>query len=223
MLAGVASYGFGLPSGQAYAHSFTTEIRSVRLNVPYYAQQRAASCTAASLRMMLAYRGIHTDEMSAIYKMGYKPRNANTSGSVPKWDDPSQMFVGYVDGGAMWHSAGPDAPPVAKAARGYGRSAQDLRGISAEWIAQQIHAGNPVMMFGSTKYTGFISWQTPSGRMARMNISSHVTVVYGVAGEPGSPVGFWVHDPRYGTSYWSLDEVRANIARDAYAQAVVVY
>lgn len=222
MLAGVQNTTFGLPTAQNYSFAFDTEVRTVRLNVPHYTQQQAATCTAASLRMMLAYRGIQTDEMSLVYKMGYAPREADRSTNPPTWDDPDQMFVGYTDGGSIWRGAGPDAPPVAKAARAY-RGASNFTGVSAEWIAARIHEGNPVMMFGATRNTGFVTWQTTTGRTVRMNISSHATVVTGVVGEPYAPIGFWVNDPRGGVSYWSSAQVRTNIARDAYAQAVVVY
>ena len=222
MLAGVQNTSFGLPTNQNYSFAFDTEVRTVRLNVPHYAQQQAATCTAASLRMMLAYRGVQTDEMSLVRGMGYAPREADRSTNPPTWDDPDQMFVGFTDGNSIWRGAGPDAPPVAKAARAY-RGAANFTGVSAEWIAARIHEGNPVMMFGATRNSGFVTWQTQTGRTVRMNISSHVTVVTGVVGEPYAPIGFWVNDPLRGVSYWTAGQVRANIARDAYAQAVVVY
>ncbi len=219
--AGVANAGFGLPSATFYTHSFTTETRSVRLNVPHFRQQHSATCSAASLRMALAYRGVGSDEMGLVHAMGYAPRDRQ--GDV--WDDSGVMFVGSVDGSiAAGTGAGPDAPPIAKAARAYGRSAQDFSGISAGWIAQQIYNGNPVLMFGAYKPTGTTSWKTPSGGTIVMNLTGHVTVVTGVVGEPSSPIGFWVNDPLGGGGvYWSAGAVAANIARDPGRQAVVVY
>jgi uncharacterized protein YvpB len=223
---GVVNTGFGLPSSQTFSTSFTTETRSARLNVPYYRQQHSATCTAAALRMALGYRGVGSDEMGLVNAMGYAPRSKDTSTNPPTWDDPDQMFVGSIDGSiTAGTGAGPDALPIAKASRAFGRSAQNFTSINASWIAGQIYAGNPVIMFGAFRATGMTSWQTPSGKTVTMNLTGHVTVVTGVVGEPSNPIGFYVHDPLDGgkNEYWSAGAVTANIARDPYGQAVVVY
>ena len=222
--AGVKNSGFGLPSTRAFTLSFTTEYRVIKLNVPYYKQQHSATCTAASLRMILAHYGVSASETGIVSKMGYSPRKMDTAKSPDEWDDPSKMFVGSIDGsiGAKT-AAGPDAPPVAKAAIAYGRSASAVRGVSAAWMAQQIYAGHPVVMFGAVRGNEFITWKTPSGIITKMNRRGHATVVYGVTGAANNPISFMVHDPYYGTSSWSTAEVTANISRDAYRQAVVVY
>jgi len=140
-----------------------------------------------------------------------------------KWDDPAQMFVGHADGGSIYRGAGPDAPPVAKAAQASGRSATATQGISTQWVAKQLYNDNPVIVFGATRDTGFETWKTPSGKTVRMNKTSHVVVATGVKGEANNPLGFWVNDSLYGASYWTVGQMQANIARDAYRQAVVVY
>ncbi len=222
--AGVANATFGVPSTRPYSLSFTTEVRSAKLAIPFFRQQYAGSCTAAALRMILAYRGTSADDMSIVQQMGYNPRPRDNSTDPATWDDPQQMFVGDINGSIIAGTgAGPDAPPVAKAARAYGRSASAVTGIGSGWIAQQVYAGNPVIMFGAFRATGMTSWQTPSGRTATMNLTGHATTVIGVKGEPSAPLGFWVHDPMNGAAYWSVAAVEANIARDPYRQAVVVY
>ena len=225
MSAGVTNASFGIPTSQAYSLSFNTEIRTVKLAVPAFRQQHKATCTAASLRMILAYRGISSDEIGLVNAMGYNPRPADTSTDPPTWDDPQTMFVGSIDGSiADWTAAGPDAPPVARAARAYGRNASYATGITSSWIAHQIHNGTPVIMFGSFRATGNVTWKTPSGATRIMNQTGHATVVIGVKGEPTSPLGFWVNDPLRGTtSYWSRGAVDANITRDPDRQAVLVY
>lgn len=221
---GIANTGFGLPSTQSFSTRFTTEIRSIRLSVPSYIQQHAATCSAASLRMALAFRGVGSDEIGLVNAMGYAPRDMDKSTDPPTWDDPDTMFVGSIDGSIKAGTgAGPDAEPVAKAARAYGRNASKFTGIDAGWVASQIQAGNPVLMFGAFAATGNISWKTPSGSTETMNLTGHVTVVTGVRGEPSAPLGFWVNDPLRGAQYWTAAQVAANIARDPYRQAVVVY
>lgn len=222
MQAGVKNAGFGLPSTQPFSVSFTTEVRVIQLSVPHFTQQHAATCAVASLRMALAYRGVSTDEMTIVTKMGYKPtvldRGTNT------WDSPHTMFVGTVDGSiAAGTAAGADVEPVATVARAYGRGADVIYGASASWIAQQIYNGNPVVMFGAYKSgLGFMTWNTPSGQ-TRMNKSSHATLVIGVVGSVAAPLGFYVSDPmKSGISYWTTGQVNANIAQDAYGQAVAI-
>jgi uncharacterized protein YvpB len=224
MSAGIQNAGFGLPSTQSFSNTFTTEIRVNRLNVPYYHQQYAATCSAASLRMILAYRGIATDDMSIVYKMGYNPTVLDKSTDPPTWDDPQLMFVGSVDGTIRTGtSAGPDAQPVANAAKSYCVNATAVTDINVAWIAEQLYNNNPVVFFGAYSNTAFTSWKTPSGRIESMNLTGHARVVTGVKGEPSNPIGFWISDPLSGTSYWTASQVTANINLDAYKQAVVVY
>jgi uncharacterized protein YvpB len=222
--AGVVNTSFGLPSNRSYSLSFTTEARIAKLNVPFYRQQYSATCTAASLRMILAWRGIAADDMSIVQRMGYAPRPRDNSTNPPTWDDPQSMFVGDINGSIQAGTgAGPDAPPIVKAAQSYGLSSSAVTGINSSWIAEQLHAGRPVIMFGATRASGNTSWQTPGGGTATMNLTGHTTVVIGVKGEPSTPLGFWVSDPLGGTSFWSTAAVESNIARDPYRQAVVAY
>ena len=222
---GVINTGFGLPSNRPFSVTFTTEFRQRRLSVPFYNQQHSATCTAATLRMALAYRGIHTSEMNIVNKMGYSPTKMDKSKKPATWDDPALMFVGHVDGSIRKGTgAGPDAPPIAKASVALGRNASAVTGASATWIAKHIYNGNPVIMFGATSSTGFISWKTPSGSMAKMNLTSHVVTVTGVVGEPHNPIGFWINDPLAGgPAYWTAGQVSANLSRDIVRQAVVIY
>lgn len=221
---GVKNAGFGLPSTGTFRTSFTTEARSVRLNIPYFQQQYAASCTAASLRMILASKGVATSDMAIIERMGYSPRPMDKSKNPATWDDPNTMFVGDVNGSIRdGTGAGPDAQPVAKAAQSFGRNATAVTGIGTSWVAQQLYNSNPVVLFGAISGSGYIEWKTPSGAMTKMHVTGHARTITGVVGEPQNPIGFWVNDPLYGTQYWTAGSLAANIALDPYRQAVVVY
>jgi hypothetical protein len=177
--------------------------------------------------MVLAYRGITTDDMSIVYKMGYNPTNLDKSTDPATWDDPQEMFVGSVDGSIKdGTGAGPDAPPVAKAAISYGRQATAATSISPAWIAGQMYNnGGIVIFYGAFANTGTTSWKTPSGRIEVMNLTSHARVVTGVNGSPDNPIGFWVSDPlsSSGAKYWTAAQVAASINADPYRQALVVY
>lgn len=221
--AGVRNTGFGLPSGAPFSFSFTTEYRRVNLAMPFYGQQYAGSCTAASLRMIMASKGIHADDRQIVERMGYNPRPYNPD--TDTWDDPQQMFVGKIDGSIREKTgAGPDAPPVAKAARSYGLNASAVQGINAVWVAQQLYAGKAVIAFGAFGGSNdYITWKTPTGDTAKMHITGHARTVTGVVGEPDNPIGFWVNDPLRGKQYWSAGQLAADIARDPYRQAVAVW
>lgn len=223
--AGVGNAGFGLPSNRSYQVSFTTEARSIKLPIAAIRQQHAGTCSAASLKMALAYRGVQADEMSIVNAMGYAPRDIDKSTDPPTWDDSSQMFVGSVDGSIIKGTgAGPDAPPVAKAARAFGRNASATTGASVSWVAQQLYAGNPVLVFGAFRDTGYTSWQTPGGKKVIMNLTGHVRIAIGVIGEPDDPLGFWVNDPlSSSTTYWAAGSLSANMGLDPDRQAVVIY
>ncbi len=223
---GVKSIDFGLPSTQAFTVSFTTEVHVTMYDVPFYRQQHTASCAVASLRMILSFRGVSgVSDLDVVQRMGYNPRPMDKSTDPPVWDDPGQMFVGDIDGSlSKGTAAGPDAGPVAKAAQSYGRGASLATGIGVNWIATQLNNGRLVVMFGALKSTNdFITWNTPSGGIAKMNTSSHARAVIGVKGDSNSPIGFWVSDPYLtGIQFWSADQLQANINLDAYQQAVAI-
>ena len=215
---------FGLPSVQAYGLSFTTEIPSKKLGVPMSYQQHAQSCESASLRMALAYKGRHVArDMDILKKIGYDPRPLNKKKNV--WDDPQQQFVGDVNGsqggGTGW---GVYAEPVAKAARSYGRGATTQYGVSTAFVANNIYKGNPVVLWGIWNETATQrSWKTPDGRKVSGPVPMHVRLVVGVKGKASNPVGFYIHDPITGPTYWTADYLLHNTRRAGAAnQAVAV-
>lgn len=221
--AGVKPAGFG-GQGQPWGYSFTTEVRTVKLAVPYYKQAYAQSCEAASVRMALAYRGIGTSDWDVLQKFGYHPRHKNQEAN--EWDDPQKQFVGDVNGqqgnGTGW---GVYAEPVAAAVRQYGRQATTQYGVSAPFLAEQIHNDRPVVLWGIWGNSATLqTWTTPSGGTASGPFPMHVRLVVGVKGEPHNPLGFYVHDPITGSAYWSTAQLMANTQKAGPAnQAVVIY
>ncbi|OYW84223.1 hypothetical protein B7Z17_04440, partial [Candidatus Saccharibacteria bacterium 32-49-10] len=208
--AGVRPTGFGLANTSPLTFSFTTEARSRRLDVPYYRQAYAQSCEAATLRMALAYRGIQSSDWDILQRFGYAPSHKDKQNNI--WGDPQKGFVGDVNGdqrdGTGW---GVYAEPVAAATRSFGRSASTIYGVSASFLAQQIYDGNPVILWGIWGGSAEIqTWQTPEGGTVSGPFPMHVRLVTGVVGEPGNPMGFYVHDPITGTSYWSTSQLISN-------------
>lgn len=212
---------FGLASTHSYGYSFTTEIPVRKLSVPMYYQQYAQSCEAASLRMALSYRGVQDNDWNILQRFGYDPRPLNKDKN--EWDDPQQQFVGDVGGnqgkGTGW---GVYAEPVAKAARSYGRGATTQYGVTASFVARNIHQGNPVILWGIWDETATQrSWRTPDGRTISGPIPMHVRLVIGVKGSADRPVGFYIHDPITGPTYWTANYMVYNAQRAGAANMAV--
>jgi uncharacterized protein YvpB len=207
----------------ALSGSYVTENEIIKLNVPVYKQAFGRSCELASLRMLLAFRGIATTDWDILQRIGYNPRPRDTA--TNSWDDPNKTFVGRVDTYSWSQGYGVHAGPVATAAKSYGRNATAQFNVSAAFIASNIHAGNPVEFWGHLSAAEHDSWNSPSGVVNTTN-SMHARVVYGVVGRADAPVGFYVIDPWTASkSYWSTAELMANMnaAPPASNQAVVVY
>lgn len=215
---------FGLTSTVAIQGSFTTELKTITLSVPYYRQVYAQSCEAASLRMALAYRGIQSSDWDILQKFGYAPRSKDVESN--SWDDPQKQFVGDVNGnqgkGTGW---GVYAEPVAAAARQFGRSAVTQYGVSASFLARQIYNDRPVILWGIWGTSASIqAWNTPDGVTASGPFPMHVRLVVGVKGSIDNPQGFYVNDPITGSAYWSANQLIANTQKAGPAnQAVVIY
>ncbi len=214
---------WGLPSAVVQSGSYTTTSQTIKLGVPLFAQPYGRSCELTSLRMLLAYRGIQTSEMDIVGKIGYNPRAKDTS--TNSWDDPNHMFVGFIDTFDWNVGYGVYSGPVAAAAQSYGRSASSFYGVSAQFIASNIYAGNPVEVYGHIGNDFAETWNTPGGPVNATSVM-HARVVYGVYGSADNPIGFYVNDPwTDSASYWSAGALLGNMnaVPGISNQAVVVY
>lgn len=197
-----------------------------KLNVPYHKQEYEKTCEAAALRMALEYHGIKTNDWDILQLIGYKPRGLDFARNV--WDDPAEMFVGYVDKGKIGYGA--HAEPVAKAAKSFGREADVRKNVSARFIAEQILKGYPVISWGYYIYATPVkySWKTEEGKDIIGYRGEHTRVIFGFVGEADNPEGFYVHDPNFvnggAEQYWSAKKLmdNMNIMGELSNQAVVV-
>jgi uncharacterized protein YvpB len=214
---------WGQPSNRVLGSSFTTAYQTIKLSVPAYRQQYPMSCELSSLRMLLAFRGINVSDYDILMRIGYHPRAKDQANN--SWDDPNQTYVGFVDQAVFRVGYGVHAGPVAAAGRSYGRNAISQFGVSAGFISANIHAGNPVEVWGHIVPAKPDSWNTSSG-VVQTTTSQHARVVTGVVGSADNPVGFYVNDPYTGANtYWTAGALMANMnaALPASNQAVVVY
>lgn len=214
---------YGLPSTEKVSKTFVTVPEVHKLAVPYYQQEYSRSCEAAALRMALAYLGINTNDMDIIKKIGYDPRPKDVARN--EWDDPREMFVGYVsktngDGYGVYGA------PIARAAEGFGRDAHFTTDITPQFLAQSVLAGNPVVLWGYTTLASPISWRTPKGGEVTALPGEHARLVVGVYGSASDPVGFYLHDPLSGKQYeyWDAGNLMKHVRAvpGVTNQAVVV-
>jgi uncharacterized protein YvpB len=83
--------------------------------------------------------------------------------------------------------------------------------VSVNFIAQQIHAGFPVVLWGTTYPLKPDSWNTSNRGVVTAPRSEHVRLVVGVTGRADGPVSFVVYDPIYGQLTWTPDQLSANL------------
>lgn len=192
---------FGQDSTDSYQADFTTQAETRKLGVPAYLQQHALSCEVASLRMALAYRGIQVSEEELLAQVGidWTPHAGNV------WGDPTEKFVGNVDGKQMIDGYGVHWGPIARIARNY-RQASEFENWSIGQMTEALANNNPVIIWtyagGGTPTT----WKTPSGKEIYAVRDEHTVVMAGFVGPADNPSQLIVNDPLVGQVYWSRDQ-----------------
>jgi uncharacterized protein YvpB len=206
---------FGLAMASDSTYTITTKQPSIRLGLPFYRQAHALSCEEASLRMVLAKKGINVTDMDIVQRVGYKPSQRDKL--TNSWDDPAQMFVGDINGKMGVTGWGVYAEPIARVARSYGLSAQAFNNVDAKFVAQQIYANKAVIIWGALSSGSPDSWNTANGvRQAPKN--DHTMVVEGVVGAADNPDSFYIHNPLSGTVSYSAAKLNSYLG--AYKNAI---
>ncbi len=197
-----------------------------KLDVPYFHQQYANSCEAASLRMALAYYGIKIgDDLGIVKRFGYKPRDKDVANN--EWDDPQEMFVGNIDIVGSTKGYGVYGKPVVKTAISYGRDAYLETNITAGLLSKEIKAGHPIILWGYTSITApAYTWNIAGGGEVKAFKGEHARLVIGFEGDVTNPTGFYVHDPfnNKKSEYWTVKRLMKQVSAvpGVTNQAVVV-
>jgi uncharacterized protein YvpB len=195
----------------------------IKLKVPIYKQAYKQSCEAASLRMALSYHGIKTTDLDVLKLMKYDDQPAKKVDGKWQWGNPHQMFVGAKDGDQTKMTGyGVFGEPIAAASVQLGRPAAVQNEINAEWLARQIYAGNPIVLWGASVKIADAKWTTPDGIEITAPMRTHTRLVIGVKGDPNQPTGFYLNDPAGTEIYWTTAQLTANVAQ-GIGQAVAVY
>ncbi len=117
---------------------------AVTTAVPAYQQQLGNDCEAASLRMVLAARGVQVSDQDVLGHIGIDLAHPKAGVSGPLSGDPFQAFVGSPNGSeGAGTGFGVYYPPVARAAQSYGMSvAAAGQGISPAQLGSAVAAGH---------------------------------------------------------------------------------
>jgi len=195
----------------------------IKLDVPIYKQVYRQSCEAASLRMALAYRGIKTTDLDILKLMNYDNQPAEKVDGGWIWGDPHQTYVGDKDGDQTKMTGyGVFGEPIAKVSEKLSRPAAVQNDVKPEWLAKQIYAGNPVILWGVSIKIADAHWKTPDGKEITAPMRTHTRLVVGIKGSPSKPIGFYINDPDGTMKYWTTAQLVSNV-NQGIGQAVAIY
>ncbi len=186
----------GQDSQETFKSSFFTESYVFKLNVPAFLQKYTLSCEAATLRMILAFRGIDESEDSLLNKIGFDPtpKDGNT------WGDPHNAFVGDVKGKQMRTGYGVYWEPIERVAKQF-RGAQAFTNWNLDQLTAELEKGHPVQIWTYSKGGNPTSWQTPTGKQIQAVSGEHSIVAKGFVGKGDNPKLIIVNDPLIGEIY----------------------
>ncbi len=219
----VASFSAGIKSidgedsQEIFKNSFFTESYVFKLNVPAFLQQYTLSCEAATLRMILAFRGIDQSEDSLLSKIGFDPTPKR--GNI--WGDPHNAFVGDVKGKQMRTGYGVYWEPIERVAKQF-RDAKSFTGWTINQLTSELQKGHPVQIWTYSKGGSPTTWQTPSGKQIQAVSGEHSIVAKGFVGKKEDPKQIIVNDPLIGEIYMSKEEF-AKKWNSLTTSGVVVY
>nr|WP_267887619.1 C39 family peptidase [Streptomyces sp. TP-A0356] len=176
----------------------TSRSTTASSDVPLYGMQLRNNCEAASLRMVLAARGVRTGEQEILNQIGVDRSHTQFGRSGSLSGNPFRSFVGNPDGSEKAGTGfGVYYPPVASAARSFGLGVLAAgQGISIGQLQTQVAQGHPAIAWvdylwrraATTSYTAYDGTRVPYAGPAE-----HSVVVTGFSGNTVT-----VNDPSRG-------------------------
>ncbi|WP_280701347.1 C39 family peptidase [Kitasatospora sp. GP82] len=193
---------------------------AVGTGVPMYQQQLGNDCEAASLRMVLAARGVLVGDQDVLARIGVDLTHYQAGDSGPLAGDPFRSFVGDPDGSeADGTGFGVYYPPVAQAAQSYGLSLEAAgQGISPAQLRTEVSAGHPAVVWVDYgwRYLAANSYTAYDGRQVTYaGPSEHSVVVSAV-----SDGQVLVDDPARGQSW--ISEAAFDAGYATYGEMAVI-
>lgn len=211
------------PAATARARARTTlpvPISYRHLAVPEYRQQESDDCEAASLRMVLAYRGIRRSDAQLLATIGVDLKHPGFGRSGSTSGDPYRAFVGSPNGSEVGGSGyGVFYPRIAAAASADGAKVLlAQQSIAPDLLYLQVLAGHPAVVWIDYLYRALpTSWyRAYDGRLIPYEgPAEHAVAIVGV-----SETGVYINDPARG-SYW-VSKARFEAGYNTYHDMAVV-
>ncbi len=192
-----------VPTEDSLDNEETVEQSSLRLlEIPLDAQDLSLSCESGASAMVAAYFGVPIPE-------GYASLEDYFIKTIPKHCNPHKGFRGLISG-ALSTSCNAEAglgygvyaEPVAEALQRLGVPAEVHYGVSYDWVAEQVKADRPVVVWMSGRDVQPEYETDPeTGEEYVLLLGQHLWVVSGVDGGNGS-YRFRINDPWKGRQFW---------------------
>lgn len=175
----------------------------VFLDIKFDKQDHSLSCEVAVLKMALDYRGVKVDEAELIEKVGFDTTPRQQVNGAIVWGNPHEAFVGNINGKLLNDGYGVYWEPIAEVGKDY-RDMKDFTGWEVKDLVRELKNNNPVLVWGYLGNGKLMQWNTPEGTLIKAVHYEHAFVVNGFRGSEDKPNGFFLIDPIYGQTYYSL-------------------
>ena len=195
---------------------------------PAYAQLWNSSCEIAAATVALRMLGSPVTEADLIVRLPVDERLPEMrGGSIVRWGDPNQGFVGALDGDLPWnpgvgppsYSYGVYAAPLAQAMKDFDPGATGGTGVTPDKLKAALAAWRPVVVWlpDQSRYRELPdalrggTWRTWDGKLVHFAFREHTQVLvgYGRDGYRVANVGFELTDVPFMNVWRDADFERA--------------
>ena len=171
---------------------------------PRYQQIYVSSCETAATHIALLMYGVKISERQLISElpMDRRPPKYGDRGTVVRWGDPYQAFVGDIRSGDTWplEGYGVYVPPILRLLRRHGMTGSwGGSRLTLSILRHALDAGHPVIVwvpklslyaFKPTLIRQY--WTTWQGRRVVWNVNEHAQVLVGYDSS-----GFYLDNPDF--------------------------
>ncbi len=188
------------------------------LEVPLIKQIYSLSCEAAAIQMILAYRGIESNQDQLMREIGFaEPIEIRKDGGDIIWGDPDLGFVGVHNGiyakvengtlvGDGW---GVNEGPVLNTVRKYLGGSYAKVGAEISDLRQSLEKGMPVIIWlvQENHRPEKIEYLTPQGKRVIFQ-QFHVVVLVGLEVNDNGLETWIINDPIHGVLKYSTTQLQ---------------
>lgn len=204
------------------------------LAIPYIKQDYRLSCEAASLQMILSYRGISKTQDELMEQIGYsEPKVMQEVNGKLIWGDPKIGFVGDVKGSFTGEKDGKKSlryatgwgvkpGPVARVAKQYFPESKEVVGGTLDQVVQSLNQDKPIIWWHRRDdiQKEKITYYTPAGKAVEYE-QNHVAVISSYKLDEDKKFIFHILDPFYGEYDIKQDDFLRLWARHSNQMVIV--